>query len=152
MVTHSSRHWKLWTTVIQKENLCPALKRNAMVSRTSTIKRACYYTWTLFFPCSSKLPGSYEQYLFTNCPRTQEKLPLAKEGWKVMDFSVAWSGRGNPQNQMKLWRKNKALHSCIFSCDRISQTAKLWNEHAWAKQHCKENEWTSSSKEEQIES
>lgn len=67
--------------VIQ-ENLCPATKRNILVSKTSTMERAYYYTWTLFFPCSSKLPGSYEKYLFTNCPRTLGKTVPCKRGLK----------------------------------------------------------------------
>lgn len=120
-------------TVIPKENLCLATKRNVIVSKTSTMKRAYYYTGTLFFPCISKLPGSYDQYLFTNCPRTSGKtitLPKRAEKWWT---SVACSGRGNPQNQMKLWRKNKALHSSTFSCDWISKTAKLCNDSCMIK-------------------
>lgn len=80
-------------TVIQKENSCLAAKRNAIVSKTSAMKRAYYYTWTLFFPCSSKLPGSYEQYLFTNCTRTSGKtvtlLKRAEKLWTSVLLRVA---------------------------------------------------------------
>lgn len=140
-------------TVIPKENLCLATKRNVIVSKTSTMKRAYYYTGTLFFPCSSKLPGSYDQYLFTNCPRTSGKtitLPKrAEKWWTSVLLAVAEAIPRTRWNCGERIRHFTVPHSPVTEYQRQQSCTMI---HAWSKQFCKEKEWTWPLKEAQLES